>query len=89
MMTSVLTNLITGFLGVGKTTAIRSILGRKPPHEKWTLVNRSDDEMGKATIAYRRDSRVEIIAKKEKMPDWDVMGASLLACLQLRGMKKT
>ena len=66
MLTSVLTNLITGFFGVGKTTAIRSILGRKPPHEKWTLVNRSDDEMGKATIAYRRDSRVEIIAKKKR-----------------------
>ncbi|MBC25619.1 MAG: cobalamin biosynthesis protein P47K [Rhodospirillaceae bacterium] len=54
----------------------------------WMLVNRSDDEMGKATIAYRRDSRVEIIAKKEKMPDWDDVGASLLACLRLRGMKE-
>ena len=54
----------------------------------WMLINRSDDEMGKATIAYRRDSRVEIIAKKENMPDWEDVGASLLACLRLRGMKE-
>ena len=52
------------------------------------LINRSDDEMGKATIAYRRDSRVEIIAEKENMPDWEDVGTSLLACLRLRDMKE-
>ena len=46
MLTSVPTNLITGFLGVGKTTAIRSIIGRKPHHEKWAVVVNEFGEVG-------------------------------------------
>ena len=55
----------------------------------WILINRSDYDVGKAIIACRRDSRVEIIAKKENMPDWEDVGASLLACLRLRGTNET
>ncbi|MBD3669911.1 MAG: GTP-binding protein [Gammaproteobacteria bacterium] len=41
------TNVITGFLGVGKTTAIRQLLVSKPEHETWAvLVN----EFGKIGI---------------------------------------
>ncbi len=41
------TNIITGFLGVGKTTAIRHLLQTKPEGEKWAvLVN----EFGKVGI---------------------------------------
>ena len=32
------TNIITGFLGAGKTTAILSLLSRKPEHEKWAIL---------------------------------------------------
>ena len=32
------TNIITGFLGTGKTTAILSLLSRKPEHEKWAIL---------------------------------------------------
>jgi G3E family GTPase len=28
-------NIITGFLGVGKTTAIKHILASKPTNERW------------------------------------------------------
>ncbi len=46
-ITNVATNLITGFLGVGKTTAILSLLHSKPEHERWAvLVN----EAGKTGI---------------------------------------
>ena len=31
-------NIITGVLGVGKTTAIRHLLSLRPPHEKWAIV---------------------------------------------------
>ena len=45
-MTMVPTNLITGFLGVGKTTAIRSILKRKPINENWAVVVNEFGEIG-------------------------------------------
>ncbi len=32
------TNLITGFLGVGKTTAVLDLLRRKDPREKWAVL---------------------------------------------------
>ncbi len=32
------THLITGFLGVGKTTALRHLLAQKPVHERWAIV---------------------------------------------------
>ncbi len=32
------TTLFTGFFGVGKTTAIRSLLARKPAEEKWAIL---------------------------------------------------
>ncbi|MFN4146184.1 MAG: CobW family GTP-binding protein [Runella sp.] len=31
-------NLITGFLGVGKTTALKHLLQNKPTHERWALI---------------------------------------------------
>jgi G3E family GTPase len=31
-------NLITGFLGVGKTTAIKHLLATKPENEKWAII---------------------------------------------------
>jgi G3E family GTPase len=34
----VATHLITGFLGVGKTSAILSLLAQKPEHEKWAVL---------------------------------------------------
>ena len=38
MMTPIPTNIITGFLGAGKTTAILSLLARKPSNEKWAIL---------------------------------------------------
>ena len=32
------TNIITGFLGAGKTTSILSLLARKPENEKWAVL---------------------------------------------------
>lgn len=44
---SVPTNLVTGFLGVGKTTAVIDLLKRKPPGSRWAvLVN----EYGEVSI---------------------------------------
>lgn len=40
------THLITGFLGVGKTTAILHLLQHKPAHEKWAVLVNEFGEVG-------------------------------------------
>lgn len=40
------TNLITGFLGSGKTTTIRYLLAQKPAHEKWAVLVNEFGEIG-------------------------------------------
>lgn len=40
------TNIITGFLGVGKTTAIDHLLRHKPQHEKWAVLVNEFGEVG-------------------------------------------
>lgn len=40
------TNLITGFLGVGKTTAIQHLLKHKPENEKWAVLVNEFGEIG-------------------------------------------
>src|SRR5947208_3289010 len=39
-------NLFTGFLGVGKTTAVIDLLGRKPAAEKWAVLVNEYGEVG-------------------------------------------
>ena len=40
------TNLITGFLGVGKTSAIRHLIGQKPASERWAVLVNEFGEVG-------------------------------------------
>ena len=40
------TNIITGFLGVGKTTAILHLLKHKPENEKWAVLVNEFGEVG-------------------------------------------
>lgn len=40
------TNIITGFLGVGKTTAITHLLSTKPEHEVWSVLVNEFGEIG-------------------------------------------
>lgn len=39
-------HLLSGFLGVGKTTAIRSLLAQKKPNEKWVIIVNEFGEIG-------------------------------------------
>lgn len=43
---SIPTNVITGFLGVGKTTAILNLLSKKPKHERWAVLVNEFGEVG-------------------------------------------
>lgn len=40
------TNLITGFLGSGKTTTIRHLLAHKPDQERWAVLVNEFGEIG-------------------------------------------
>ena len=46
MTKKVPTNIITGFLGVGKTTAILNLLKNKPADEKWAVLVNEFGEIG-------------------------------------------
>lgn len=43
---SIPTNIITGFLGAGKTTAILHLLKTKPAHERWAILVNEFGEVG-------------------------------------------
>jgi len=45
-LSSVPTNIITGFLGVGKTTAILNLLKNKPGEERWAVLVNEFGEIG-------------------------------------------
>lgn len=46
MISGIPTNIITGFLGVGKTTAIRHLLQNKPEGEVWSVLVNEFGEIG-------------------------------------------
>lgn len=45
-LSAIPTNVITGFLGVGKSTAIRHLLERKPADERWAVLVNEFGEVG-------------------------------------------
>lgn len=46
IISAIPTTLITGFLGVGKTTAILHLLANKPKHENWAILVNEFGEVG-------------------------------------------
>ncbi len=47
------TNLIMGFLGVGKTTAIIKLLEQKPPTENWAVLVNEFGQIGMDSVLYK------------------------------------
>ncbi|TDR72975.1 G3E family GTPase [Paludibacterium purpuratum] len=45
-MKQTVVNLFTGFLGVGKTTALRYLIAHQPPDEKWAIIVNEFGEVG-------------------------------------------
>lgn len=46
IVSAIPTNIITGFLGVGKTTSILSLLANKPNNERWAILVNEFGEVG-------------------------------------------
>ena len=58
------TNIITGFLGVGKTTAILHLLKQKPENERWAVLVNEFGEIGIDGSLYAGLNRAEPDAKQ-------------------------
>ncbi|RAU18489.1 GTP-binding protein [Nitrincola tibetensis] len=54
------TNLITGFLGSGKTTAIKHLIGLKPSHEKWVVIVNEFGQVGVDEMAYETQGDITL-----------------------------
>ena len=50
--------------------------------KEWQLFNWAQGEVRVAPIAYRRDSRVELIAQLNAAPDWDAFETALIEAIQ-------
>jgi len=46
MLRNIPTNIITGFLGAGKTTVIQNLLSQKPENERWAILVNEFGEVG-------------------------------------------
>ncbi|MBR9883052.1 MAG: GTP-binding protein [Oceanospirillales bacterium] len=57
---SVPTNIITGFLGAGKTTAINRLLANKPPSERWAVLVNEFGQIGVDQSLIDNDEAVHI-----------------------------
>ncbi len=66
MTAAVPTNIITGFLGVGKTTAIQHLLSRKPADERWAILVNEFGEVGidGSLLARRKEAETGIYVRE-------------------------
>lgn len=59
------TNIITGFLGTGKTTAILHLLQNKPKHERWAVLVNEFGEIGiDGSLFQSNDKQDEVYIKE-------------------------
>jgi len=60
------THIVTGFLGVGKTTAILSLLQQKPEAEKWAVLVNEFGEVGVdgAILASQGDTMANVVTRE-------------------------
>jgi G3E family GTPase len=63
-ISNVPTTLFTGFFGVGKTTAIKSVLSRKPQHENWAILVNEFGEVAVDHTAFEQDSINNVTIKE-------------------------
>ncbi|WP_028471458.1 CobW family GTP-binding protein [Neptunomonas japonica] len=60
MLTNIPTNIITGFLGVGKTTALNQLIAQKPANETWAIVVNEFGQVGVDQTLLPEESGLQI-----------------------------
>ncbi|NQV55029.1 MAG: GTP-binding protein [Rhodospirillales bacterium] len=71
-----------GLAGAGDAGAALRLKGVFRIGRDWILLNRSGGEFDISDIAYRRDSRLEIIVPDSIAADWDRLELDVLSCLK-------
>jgi G3E family GTPase len=71
-----------GLAGIDGAGAALRVKGVFRTGRDWILLNRSGGECDVSEIAYRRDSRAEVIVPGAAAPDWDALEAEILDCLK-------
>jgi len=64
ILKSIRTNIITGFLGVGKTTAIQYLLANKPETERWAVLVNEFGEIGIDAAILNNDESDEVFLRE-------------------------
>ena len=70
-----------GLLGLPKGAIIERLKGVFRLEKGWVLVNRVNGEFTLSEIAYRNDSRLEVVVSEHLKPDWDELERRLMQCL--------
>lgn len=55
-MTMISAHIITGFLGVGKTSLLKSLIDQKPPNEQWGIIVNEFGELGVDALLLNNDT---------------------------------
>ena len=71
-----------GLAGIDGAVAALRVKGVFRTGRDWVLLNRSGGECDVSEIAYRRDSRAEVIVPVGAAADWDKLEAAMLDCLK-------
>jgi G3E family GTPase len=71
-----------GLAGIDGAGAALRLKGVFRTGRDWILLNRSGSECDISEIAYRRDSRAEVIVPDAAAADWDKLEAAILDCLK-------
>ena len=69
-----------GLCGLPKGAIIERLKGEFRVKKKWILVNRVNGEFTLSEIAYRNDSRLEVVVSEHLKPDWDELERRLMQC---------
>ena len=73
-----------GLVGLPNGAVVERLKGVFRVGKEWVSVDRLENEVTVSGIAYRNDSRLEVITPEKVKADWDKLERCLLNCLQLK-----
>lgn len=69
-----------GLEGFANTEIVERLKGVFRTDSEWVLIDRARNDVTDSPIAYRRDSRLEVITPEDSAPDWQMLEAAVLDC---------
>ena len=69
-----------GLTGFAKASIVERLKGVFRTDTEWVLIDRARNDVTVSPIAYRRDSRLEVITPEDGAPDWRALEVAILDC---------